>query len=76
MRRAGDNAILLELGDNAGVQAAARAARARCGDALIEVVPGHTTLLLVGRAGAVLDGLEEDWSSSPLRRCAAGRSGR
>lgn len=57
MRRAGEHAVLLELADNAAVQAAARAARARFGDMLVEVVPGHTTLLLVGRAGTTLDGL-------------------
>lgn len=49
MRPVGDLATLLELADNAAAHAAARAARARYGDRLEQVVPGHQTLLLVWR---------------------------
>lgn len=51
MRRVGDHAVLLELPDNASVHAAARAARDRFGDQLVEVVPGHCTVLLVWDEG-------------------------
>lgn len=47
MRPVGDHAALLELPDNATVHAAARLARERLGDQLVEVVPGHETLLVV-----------------------------
>ncbi|HET9093627.1 MAG TPA: carboxyltransferase domain-containing protein [Solirubrobacteraceae bacterium] len=47
MRRCGDHAALLELPDNAAVHVAARLARERFGDELVEVVPGDRTLLLV-----------------------------
>lgn len=43
----GDHAALLELPDNAAVQATASAARDYYGDQLVEVVPGHATVLLV-----------------------------
>ena len=51
MRPVGDHALLLELPDNASVHATARAARDRFGDQLIEVVPGHQTLLVVWDEG-------------------------
>jgi KipI family sensor histidine kinase inhibitor len=60
-RRVGDRALLIELPDNALVHAAAELVRACYGEALVEVVPGHQTLLVVGRDGPVrieLDGLE------------------
>jgi KipI family sensor histidine kinase inhibitor len=47
MRRVGDHALLWELPDNPSVHAAARAARGRFGDQLVEIVPGDQTLLLV-----------------------------
>jgi KipI family sensor histidine kinase inhibitor len=46
LRPVGDHAALLELPDNASVHAAARLARERHGDQLVDVVPGHQTLLL------------------------------
>jgi KipI family sensor histidine kinase inhibitor len=46
---AGDRALLIELPDNATAHAAASAARARWGEELEEVVPGHRTVLLVWR---------------------------
>ena len=51
MRPVGDHALLLELSDNAAVHAAARLVRDRFGDQLVEVVPGHQTLLLVWDEG-------------------------
>ncbi len=62
-RPVGDRAVLLELPDNAAVHVAARRARERYGEQLAEVVPGHATLLLVGRRGRPrvdLDGLEAE----------------
>ncbi|HWE58321.1 MAG TPA: carboxyltransferase domain-containing protein [Solirubrobacteraceae bacterium] len=43
--------MLLELPDNASVHIAARLARDRWGEQLVEVVPGHSTLLLVWDEG-------------------------
>jgi KipI family sensor histidine kinase inhibitor len=51
LRRVGDHARLLELPDNPSVHAAARLARERLGDQLVEVVPGHRTLLVVWDEG-------------------------
>ena len=51
MRPVGDHALLWELPDNASVHAAVRVARERFGDQLVEVVPGHCTLLLVWDEG-------------------------
>jgi KipI family sensor histidine kinase inhibitor len=51
MRRVGDTALLLELEDNAAVHAAARLARDRFRDQVVEVVPGHQTLLVVWDEG-------------------------
>jgi KipI family sensor histidine kinase inhibitor len=51
MRPVGDRALLLELPDNASVQLAARLARDRFADQLVEVVPGHCTLLLMWDEG-------------------------
>ncbi len=51
MRRVGDHAALLQLPDNAAVHAAAWLARDRFGDRLVEVVPGHETLLVVWDEG-------------------------
>jgi KipI family sensor histidine kinase inhibitor len=51
MRCVGDYALLMELPSNAAVHAAARAARDRFGDQLVEVVPGHQTLLVVWDEG-------------------------
>jgi len=47
LRLAGDHAYLVQLSDNAQVHHLARAVRAMWPDQLAEVVPGHTTLLLV-----------------------------
>ena len=55
MRPVGDHAVLLELSDNPTVHVAARLARERFGDQLVEVVPGHSTLLLVWDEGLVDD---------------------
>jgi KipI family sensor histidine kinase inhibitor len=52
VRPAGDHSVLLELNGNAGVHAVAALARERYADQLVEVVPGHTTLLLVGHPGS------------------------
>jgi KipI family sensor histidine kinase inhibitor len=51
VRPVGDHALLWELPDNASVHAAARLARDRFSDQLVEVVPGHDTLLLVWNEG-------------------------
>ena len=51
IRHVGDHALLIQLQDNEAVHAAARAARDRFGDQLVEVVPGHETLLLVWDEG-------------------------
>ena len=59
MRRVGDRALLLEFDSNEAVHAAARAARELYGDQLVEVVPGHVTLLLVWRDGAVVSDISE-----------------
>ena len=47
IRAVGDTASLLELESNTAVHSAATAARRRWGDELADVVPGHTTVLLV-----------------------------
>jgi KipI family sensor histidine kinase inhibitor len=54
IRAVGDHGVLLELKSNATVHAVAAAARERFGDQLVEVVPGHSTLLLVCQAGSVM----------------------
>ena len=54
MKPVGDRGLLLELSDNASVHAAGALARERHGDQLVEVVPGHETLLLVFRDGGVI----------------------
>jgi KipI family sensor histidine kinase inhibitor len=51
MRPVGDHAVLLDLQSNEAVQAVARLARSRFGGELVEVVPGHRTLLLVWDEG-------------------------
>ena len=67
MRPVGDHAALLEFPDNAAVHAAARAARSRFGDQLVEVVPGHLTLLLVWPDGSGIP----DISKLALRRASS-----
>ena len=47
MRPVGDHAVLLDLQSNEAVQAVARLARERFGSELVEIVPGHCTLLLM-----------------------------
>jgi KipI family sensor histidine kinase inhibitor len=47
IRAVGDQGVLLELENNVAVHAVAAAARERFGDRLTEIVPGHSTLLLV-----------------------------
>ena len=59
MRPVGDHAALLELPDNRSVHVAARLARERLGDQLIDVVAGHETLLLVWPAGSVISDISE-----------------
>jgi KipI family sensor histidine kinase inhibitor len=59
MRAVGDHAALLDLPDNASVHAAARLARQRYGDHLVEVVPGDRTVLLVWTAGCVMSDFSE-----------------
>ena len=71
MRPVGDHAALLEFPDNAAVHAAARAARSRFGDQLVEVVPGHQTLLLVWPDGSVIP----DISEPALQRASSEISG-
>ena len=51
MRPVGDHALLLELPDNVAVHLAARLARDRFGDQVVDVVPGHVTLLVVWDEG-------------------------
>jgi len=51
IRQVGDHALLLELEDNATVHTVARSAREQLGDQLVEVVPGHQTLLVVWDEG-------------------------
>lgn len=70
MRPVGDHAALLEFPDNAAVQSAAVAARELYGDQLLEVVPGHATLLLVWRAGSVVC----DFSELGLERASSEKS--
>jgi KipI family sensor histidine kinase inhibitor len=55
----GDQGVLLELQSNAAVHAVAAAARERFGDQLIEIVPGHRTLLLVSPAESVTPDFSE-----------------
>jgi KipI family sensor histidine kinase inhibitor len=59
VRPVGDHSALLELKGNVTVHAVAAAARERFGDQLVEVVPGHTTLLLVCAAGGVIPDFSE-----------------
>ena len=59
MRRVGDHAALLEFSDNRSVHKAARVARLRFGDQLVEVVPGDQTLLLVWPDGSVIPDISE-----------------
>jgi KipI family sensor histidine kinase inhibitor len=58
VRSVGDHAVLLELPDNASVHATARVASSRFSGQLVEIVPGHCTLLLVGRAETSLSDLK------------------
>jgi KipI family sensor histidine kinase inhibitor len=58
VRRVGDRATLLEFAGNAAVHAAAHAAREQFGQQLEDVVPGHTTLLLVWKDGRIVSALE------------------
>jgi KipI family sensor histidine kinase inhibitor len=51
-RPVGDHGVLLELESNETVHLVAAAARERFGDQLVEVVPGHRTLLLVCQPGS------------------------
>jgi KipI family sensor histidine kinase inhibitor len=51
VRPVGDHARLIELPDNASVHVAASLARDRLGEQLVDVVPGHSTLLLVWDEG-------------------------
>jgi KipI family sensor histidine kinase inhibitor len=76
MRPVGDHAALLELSDNASVQAATAAARELYGDQLLEVVPGHETLLLVWRDGCHVSDISElalDRGSSEMSDAGASR---
>ena len=59
MRRVGDHAALLELPDNASVQNAARVVRELYGDQLVDVVPGHRTLLVVWPDGSPISDISE-----------------
>ncbi|HWD68975.1 MAG TPA: allophanate hydrolase subunit 1 [Solirubrobacteraceae bacterium] len=59
MRPVGDHAVLLELPDNASVHATARFARERYGEQLVEIVPGHRTLLLVWPDASVISDISE-----------------
>lgn len=59
MRPVGDHALLLELPDNASVHPAARLARERLGEQLVEIVPGHQTVLLVWPDGSVISDISE-----------------
>jgi len=52
IRRAGDRAFLVELADNESVHRTAAGIRAAGHPRLAEIVPGHTTLLLVWEARA------------------------
>jgi KipI family sensor histidine kinase inhibitor len=71
MRPVGDRAALLELPDNASVHRAARLARDLYRDELVEIVPGHETLLLILRDGCVIS----DISELALRRASSEISG-
>jgi KipI family sensor histidine kinase inhibitor len=59
VRPVGDRSVLLELESNATVHAVAAIARERFGDQLVEVVPGHRTLLLVCREGSAVPDFSE-----------------
>lgn len=77
MRPVGDHALLLELADNAAVQRAARLARDRLGDELVEIVPGDRTLLLVWPDGSAVSAISElalDRASSEIADDDAARS--
>jgi KipI family sensor histidine kinase inhibitor len=69
VRPAGDHSVLLELDGNASVHAVAALARERFADLLVDVVPGHTTLLLVCHPGSAPPDFSElvarDPASSP-----------
>jgi KipI family sensor histidine kinase inhibitor len=76
MRRVGSNAALLELADNASVHAAARSVRKQYGDQLLEIVPGHETLLLVWSDGCDVSDISElalDRASSEISDDGASR---
>ena len=64
LRRVGERGLLVCLDGNASAQRLARHARDRLGHELQEIVPGHETVLLVGRDArpdaAGLDGWERD----------------
>ena len=63
LRRAGERGLLVCVDGNAAAQRLARHARDRLGHRLQEIVPGHETVLLVGRDArpdpAALDGWEQ-----------------
>lgn len=60
-RVVGDRALLVEVADPAAAQRLFRAARRLVGTELVDVVPGHDTVLLVGReAVPSLEDLEAD----------------
>ena len=69
LRPVGERGLLVCLGGNAAAQRLARHARQRFGPELQEVVPGHETVLLVGRSGrpdaAALDGWEAAADTDP-----------
>lgn len=67
VRRAGDLGLLAELDVNADVHRLAAGARERWGSALEELVPGHTTLLLIWRADGIdIDAARFELESLPL----------
>ncbi len=68
IRPVGDRGVLLELPNNEAVHFVARFAREHYEDQLIDVVPGHTTLLLTWHAGGVMSDFSE------LAACAVASS--
>ena len=62
VRPVGERGLLVELADNRSAQQLARYVRARFAGRVQEVVPGHTTVLVVGREERLDPGELAGWS--------------
>ncbi len=72
VRPVGDRGLLVELSDNRAAQQLARYVRARFAKRVQEVVPGHTTVLVVGREERLDPGELAGWSPNPESASDAG----